>query len=526
MQNKEKENKQLKDKNINEEEEKKQKEKEEKEKKRKEKEIEYALREEKEKEDAIKNNKSLKIQLKQLSKKIEEVIADYKERKLYSIPVNNDNINKVDLEKYKEFVSKMEEQKNKSESFKEMVDYDNKFSQITKEENEFKYVKNELKALNKEFESLEKIKKKQDRGKNLLLNKNFNSKQIEELKENLTKLKKNYNKLNEDYKALNIKIKDQYNEINSLNDECALIKDNIELKEKQKVKSKYINLVEINTKLNNNIRKLKNEIEEKIIAKSNQEESYKKQLNLQIKNKKKLLDEVYILEQKLDSYNQEKKLNDFKLKEIKKIKDELNKNKIKEKNELNLQKYRLQRENLKQNNRIKFQKLLENPTVNKMNYNLKNFFIDDEKIGTKISNKSFKKPNLNIAKFNNSKSSINIFSTSNKMTREEKKLKKEKEKEEFINKIGKELEEHEKQRGKMIEEIEYLKGDIEKMLNKNEIIDKNIDDIKKEKNEKLIEEIDNSNKENILNNEEGELENQENKKSSNRNPFDFNFSKK
>ena len=42
---------------------------------------------------------------------------------------------------------------------------------------------------------------------------------------------------------------------------------------------------------------------------------------------------------------------------------------------------------------------------------------------------------------------------------------------------------HEKQRGMMIKEIEFLKDDIEKMLNKNEIMDKNIEDIKKEKME-------------------------------------------
>ena len=516
MKNKEKEKKELKNKKLTEEEEKKLKEKEEKEKKekkRREREIEASKKQEKERENMVENNKSLKIQLKQLSKKIEEVIADYKEKKLYSIPVNDDNINKTDIQKYNEFVSKIKEQKKNSESFKEMINYDDKFSKIIKEENENKYVKQELKALKKEYESLIKIKEKQEEGKNLLLNNNFNSKQIVDLEKKLKKLKKDYNELNKDYMSSNIIIKEQYNEINSLKDECDLIEENIKLKEKQKTKSKYINLVEINIKLSNNIRRLKNEINEKIIASKNQEESYKKELNLQIKHKKKLLDEVYILEKKLDSYNQSKKLNDFKLKEIKKIKDELNKNKIKEKSEFNLQKYRLQKDNLKKNNLIK---LLENPTINKMNFDLKNFFIED----TKISNKSIKKPNLNISKFNsNSKSSINIFSSSHKMTREEKKLKKEKEKEEFINKIGKELEEHEKQRGKMIEEIEYLKDDIEKMLNKNENIDKNIDDIKKEKNEKLI--SDNIDK--IDNNKE--IENQEIKKSSDK-PFDFNFSKK
>ena len=116
MKNKEKEKKELKNKKLTEEEEKKLKEKEEKEKKekkRREREIEASKKQEKERENMVENNKSLKIQLKQLSKKIEEVIADYKEKKLYSIPVNDDNINKTDIQKYNEFVSKIKEQKKK-----------------------------------------------------------------------------------------------------------------------------------------------------------------------------------------------------------------------------------------------------------------------------------------------------------------------------------------------------------------------------------------------------------------------------
>ena len=190
---------------------------------------------------------------------------------------------------------------------------------------------------------------------------------------------------------------------------------------------------------------------------------------------------------KLSNYQQERKRNNLKMKEIKKIKNELNKFKQIEKNEINIQKLKLQKENMKQINLKKYKILMGNMSENKLNFGFKNYLIEDEKIKTKISNRTIKKPNLNISKFNpNSKSSINIFSNNNnKMTREERKMRKEKDKEEFIKNIGKELEEHEKQRGKMIEEIEYLKYDIEKILNKNEIIDKNINDIKTNKNDKV-----------------------------------------
>ena len=79
-------------------------------------------------------------------------------------------------------------------------------------------------------------------------------------------------------------------------------------------------------------------VKEKQLNAKNQEESYKNQLNIQNKKKKDIIEEIKLLEKKLELYNHEKKLNELKMKEIKKIKNELNKNKLKEKNDLNLQK--------------------------------------------------------------------------------------------------------------------------------------------------------------------------------------------
>ena len=44
-----------------------------------------------------------------------------------------------------------------------MIDYDNKYSQITKDENQLKYITNHLLALKKEYEFLNKINKKQEK---------------------------------------------------------------------------------------------------------------------------------------------------------------------------------------------------------------------------------------------------------------------------------------------------------------------------------------------------------------------------
>lgn len=497
-----------------------------------------------EKEENIKNNQSLKTQLGEVSKKIEEILSDYKERKKYGIPINNnDNIKKVDLQKFNQFLSKIEKQKNKTESYKQMLDYDDNFTKISKEEDELKYLINKKQEVKKEYEFLQEINNKQEQDIQFLFNKNFNSTQLEDLTIKLKKLKEDYLTLNKDYKSLDAKIKNQNIEINTLDKECNLIKDNIELKKKQKVKFDYNDIVSYTNTISNDIKNLNNKIKEKKIIIKNQEISYKNQLNEQIKKKKEIEEEVKLLQFKLSNFYQQKKINELKMKEIQKIKNEINKNKLKEKNDLNLLKIKQQRENMKILNLKKYKMLFENTGENKLNFDLKNYALEEERKNTKISNRSYKKPNLNIGKFN-SKSSINIFNSS-KLTKEERKIKKEKEKEEFIKNLGVELEEHEKQRGKMIQEIEFLKDDIEKVLNKNDIIDQNINDIKKDKNnnnnvdnENIVqnsihETIEgNNNENNILHNdnsdniEEININDKETKKVNGRNPFDFAFSNK
>ena len=134
-------------------------------------------------EERINNNRYLKKQLKLLSQKIEEILSEHKERMLYSIPISKDDNNKIDTEKFNKFIQQIKEQKSKSESFREMLDYDNKFSQITKEDNEYKYVCEILEAKKKEHSSLEIIKKRLQKSVKYLLNGDFNSHQFSNLQE-------------------------------------------------------------------------------------------------------------------------------------------------------------------------------------------------------------------------------------------------------------------------------------------------------------------------------------------------------
>ena len=434
----------------------------------------------KKEEENITNNKLLKKQLREVTLKIEEIIADNKKRKEYSIPVSNDNIKKVDLKKFNEFVSQIEEQKNKIESYKEMIDYDSKYTNITKDENELIYIKQQLLQLKKEHEFLSKMNKKQEEGIKIITNKNFTSTQMEDIGEKLRNLKEEYKTMNNKYKLLNTKAKNQNIEINKLKEKCQLIKANIQLKKEQKLHPENTDLVLDNDNSNKIILELKKEIEEKKLLTKNQEENYKNEINLQNKKKKNLEHEINTLETKLLNNDYEKKINELRMKEVKKIKLEINKNKQREINNIKSQRLKQEKEKLKQMNLKRFQMMKEN---NKFNFGMKHnsYIMEEENKRMKITGRSYKKPNLNIAKFNpNSHSSINIF---NNNKNKKKDYENKKEKDDYMKNLGKQMKEHEKQRGMMIKEIEFLKDDIEKMLNKNDLMDKNIEDIRKEKME-------------------------------------------
>jgi hypothetical protein len=286
--------------------------------------------------------------------------------------------------------------------------------------------------------------------------------------------------MNNKYKSLNAKVKNQNIEINKLKEQCQLIKANIQLKKEQKLHPENTDLVLDNDNSNKKILELKKEIEEKKLLAKNQEENYKNEINKQNKKKKNLEHEINTLETKLLNNDYEKKINELRMKEVKKIKLEINRNKQREINNIKSQRLKQEKEKLKQMNLKRFQMMKEN---NKFYFGMKHnsYIMEEENKRMKITGRSYKKPNLNISKFNpNSNSSINIFN-SNKNKKKDNENKKEKD--DYMNNLGIQMKEHEKQRGMMIKEIEFLKDDIEKILNKNEIMDKNIEDIRKEKME-------------------------------------------
>ena len=176
-------------------------------------------------DDILKINKKQKKQLQAFSKKIEELISEYKNRKKFGVPkLKEDTLQKVDLQQYNEFFQNMEELKKMANACKTKLNNDDKFDEITKKEDELKYLKKQLKEKNEEYQYLLETEKKMKGFENKLLDEeiDYYKKELKTLKEENYLLNKKYLKTNKD-------IAENQKHISKLEDEYYLIQKNIEL---------------------------------------------------------------------------------------------------------------------------------------------------------------------------------------------------------------------------------------------------------------------------------------------------------
>ena len=427
------------------------------------------MKEVEEENNNIKINEKQKEYLRIFSKKIEEIISEFKNRKKYKTKINEeDNLKKIDFKEYDDFFKEIERQKNIIKEYKLKLNNDEKYVEMIEKKDELKYLKEDLKGKKKEYLYLIETNKQLEKFNNTYLND-----EIKYYKDEVEKLRKDISAKNKEYIDYNEKLKDLRKEIDEIERTNSLIKDNIEFTRWK------INNDTKNKKLANNTKNESLESYEKkiIIEKAShklQKENLEKNYNEINKKKQKIENEVKELENELSKYKDEEKINSMKLKEIIKIENKIKLNTIKEKN---------RKANIK-NEQIKQKWLTSKKMENLMAESLKNNFsyrnnylqlLEDDK---KQINIKRTKPGLNIAKNKmvKSNSSINVLTSK----REEIKKKKEKEKEEFMSNLDKELKKHEEQKGEVIQEIKSLKEEIEKSLNSDGINDKFIDNMKKE----------------------------------------------
>ena len=414
-----------------------------------------------EEDENIIHNEKQKKQLLVFSKKIEEIISEYQNRKKFGIPkIKEDNLQKVDLKQYNEFYEKMEEQKNMANAYKQKLNNDEKFDEITKKEDELKNLKQEFQEIEKEYQYLLKSNRRMDGFQNNLLDDeiNYYKTELQNIKDDITLKNKEHIKYNEN-------IKETRKEINSLEKIYDLIQKNIEFKKELNKNPIYFTEEITNEIVETEKENLTNQVESAANV-------YKKLL----KEKDNLENNVIKLKEELSNYKYDAHINELKMKEIEKIENEVKANKVNEQNKIkNLKK-------IEENERKKKTKKMKNLLVDsfKNNFPFKNnnykLLLEEEKKQKYHLNG---KPKFIITKnrMKNSKSSIDVFST----RREEIKKKREKEKEEFMSNLDKELKEHEEQKGKVFQEIKSLKDDIEKSLESNKISDDYLVNLKKEK---------------------------------------------
>ena len=427
------------------------------------------MKEVEEENNNIKINEKQKEYLRIFSKKIEEIISEFKNRKKYKTKINEeDNLKKIDFKEYDDFFKEIERQKNIIKEYKLKLNNDEKYVEMIEKKDELKYLKEDLKGKKKEYLYLIETNKQLEKFNNTYLND-----EIKYYKDEVEKLRKDISAKNKEYFDFNEKLKELQKEIDVIEKTNSLIKNNIEFTRWK------INNDTKNKKLANNTKNESLESYEKkiIIEKAShklQKENLEKNYNEINKKKQKIENEVKELENELSKYKNEEKINSMKLKEIIKIENKIKLNTIKEKN----RKANIKKEQIKQ--KWLTSKKMENLMAEslKNNFSYRNNYLQLLEDDKKQINIKRTKPGLNIAKNKmvKSNSSINVLTSK----REEIKKKKEKEKEEFMSNLDKELKKHEEQKGEVIQEIKSLKEEIEKSLNSDGINDKFIDNMKKE----------------------------------------------
>ena len=407
-------------------------------------------------------NDKLKKQLQIFSKKVEEILSEYNNRKMLGLEkLKEDNLQKVDLKQYNDFFEKVEEQKNKVNSYKMKLNNDLKFSEITKKEDELNFLKNEYKLKEKEYQYLLETYKRLDGINNNLLDEeiNYYENELKKLKTEIFEKNKEHLNYNEQAKKVRL-------EINQLQKEYDLIQKNIELK----------------MDINKNEKLYQEEITDEVIEKEKEVffstiENVEKEYNKQCRQKDILEKEVNKLKEELAKYRYAAFIDNIKVKEVLRAENEIKLNSINEQKKL---------ENMKKQQE-KEKKLITRKMKNLMAESFKNnfpfknnykIFLEEEKKQKIILNKKLK---LDIPKHKMkvSRSSAEIFKTKKAQL----KLRKEKEKDEFMNNLDKELKEHEEKKEIVIQEIKLLKDDIEKSLGMDKLNDIYLDNIQNEKND-------------------------------------------
>ena len=271
-------------------------------------------------EENIKNNMTLKAQLKEICNQIEGVFVEQENsKKNNEFQYKTGSKNYVDFTEFNSFQSKINNYKKKILSKERELNLNREYENIKNNENNFKFFTSRLITLEDENKRLKKINKELDQqlkeanGGDIVNEKTF------ELTQKLERLKKDIELLNKSSKKLDNSVLLQNKEIIGLQLYNQKVKSNIDFAKIQQQKDGNNESKEV---LLENIKKMKDSINKIKIEKKEQEENYNLNIKKQNKTITELEQDIKILQIKIAHTKHDSKLNLLKLKEIKKIQDE------------------------------------------------------------------------------------------------------------------------------------------------------------------------------------------------------------
>ena len=485
----------------------------------------------KNKEENKKDNSLFKNQLKEICSQIEEILSQEEIKKNNKLQASMDKSNKVDIQEFTNFQSKINGYKKKIDLKQKEINSNLEYEKIIKNENEYDTTKKKLLDLKKENDVLTKMNKKLNEQ---LIEVNggiqMNGRKVE-MNEKLKNLKEEIKLMTGCSKDLITTIRAQNNEIIELEQYIKKVKSNIDYAKEEQQKTNE------NDKPNEDMIKKINELKESIkkieIEKKEQEENY----NINIKKQKKIKggieQDIKILKIKIQQTKYENKLNELKLKEIKTIQEEKKKEKLKKEKEEKLKEEKRIKEMIKRKKYLDFQKKLMGGVIGEDENNFRNYYnntSEDNYYHNETENiNTQSRPNTKFSRYskNNAPFDIKFNDNSNIESRaltqgindydfnhniENYNFDNENENSTYENK-GNIYEDNQNKNGKVINDIDDLKNDIINVLNDDVNIDinKNINSknkkkkvVKKIKNDREVQnnmsDIENNNAENIQNN--------------------------
>ena len=296
------------------------------------------------------NNILLKEQLKEITSQLEDIINREKEKKNNKLQENNDN--KLDMQEFVNFQSKIDKYKKKIDNKEREIKSNYEYENIVKNENEKKSFTERLMTLQKENKILTEINKKLNQQLKEVNGGDITAERAVQMTEKLKNMKEEIKLYNDVSKQLVDTIRVQNEEIIALDQYVKKLKANIEFAKKEQQQAMGDN----NDKdLITQIKEMKDSIKKLEVEKKEQEDNYNASIKKQKKEKGSIEQDVKILQIKIGHTKHENKINVLKLKEIKKIQDEAQKEQLRRQKEAKLKEQKKRNEQLKRKRFMEYQ---------------------------------------------------------------------------------------------------------------------------------------------------------------------------